>query len=688
MTCRARLPRLFVASAALLAAFILHAAASARYASRDAQADPHHKTTGTERHSQALLFDPSGSASSASGPSIWLANGSLVATWDTSRGGLRLASISDRKGGRPAPRTADVFSIALGDGTTVRSTDMRLVQPPRAEDAVPHAGRPSGAMLSADLESSDGRLAATWRASLSDDADYVRQELTLKPARGAAISSVTLIDVEARDPKVASAEPGSPAIGGGAFFFVEHADSRCSAAEGRVRCNLQPPAAASGTAPLRTSWVIGLARPDGLAEAMREYARREGDAVPSSFNAAVSKLGAAASAAAPAKASSSPHQKTPVTIVAGPYLQRPGQTEITVMWITDRPAAAWVEYGTGEEPRGESPLPSGTIRAVTVNDGLVEAGGRIHRIRLTGLEPDTTYWYRIVSREIENYGPYKVDYGRPVHGTPARFRTLSNAPKAISFVVLNDLHEDVDVMKTHLDRAMAAPPDLVFFNGDSLSHIESDEQILDRLLTPASRLLEGRVPLLLVRGNHETRGRNARRLPDHLALPDGRYYYSLVHGPVHFIVLDCGEDKEDTHWAYSGLTAFGDYRRRQAEWLREEVRTEAFLNARFRVLVAHMPFFGNERTNVSGHGPTECRENWGDILNEAGLDLHIAGHTHRSNWVPPATGANTFPVLVGGSSARGANTMIRVHVSGDRMDLTVTEDDGEVIRQETIRVRR
>lgn len=687
MICRARLPRLFLAGAALLSAIILHAAASGLNASRDTQADARPKTTGSERHAQALLFDPSASAGSASGPSIWLANGSLVATWDTSRGGLRLASLYDRKGGRPVPRTGDAFSVALGDGTAIRSTELRIVEPPRVQDTLQRPGGPSTATLSAGLESSDGRIAATWRASLSDEADYVRQELTVRPARGAAISSLTLIDVEARDPKVTSTEPGSPAIGGGAFFFVEHADSRCAVAEGRVRCTLAPPARAGSNAPLTVSWVIGLARPDALADAMRAYASREGDIVPSSFKAAVSKLVAATPAAAPAQAPSSAGRKTPVAVVAGPYLQRPGQAEVTVMWITDRPAAAWVEYGTGEEPRGES-LPSGAIRAVTVSDGLVEAGGRIHRIRLTGLQPDTTYWYRIVSREIEDYGPYKVDYGRPVYGMPARFRTLSNTPKEISFVVLNDLHEDVDVMKAHLDRAMAAPPDLVFFNGDSLSHIESDEQIVDRLLAPASRLLDGRVPLLLVRGNHETRGRNARRLPDHLALPEGRYYHSLTHGPVHFIVLDCGEDKEDTHWAYSGLTSFDDYRRRQAEWLREEVRSEAFRSARFRVLVSHMPFFGNEGTNVSGHGPSQCRESWGDVLNEAGLDLHIAGHTHRSNWVPPATGANTFPVLVGGSSARGANTMIRVDVSGDRMDLTVTEDDGEVIRRETIRARR
>jgi len=242
-------------------------------------------------------------------------------------------------------------------------------------------------------------------------------------------------------------------------------------------------------------------------------------------------------------------------------------------------------------------------------------------------------------------------------------------------------------MAAHMERAMASPPDLVFFNGDSLSHLESDQQILDKLLAPAGRLFADRVPLLLVRGNHETRGRNARRLGDHLALPDHRYYYAFDHGPVRFLVLDCGEDKEDEHWAYSGLTAFDEYRAAQAEWLKAELRSRAFGDARFRVLVAHMPFFGNDGTNVRGYGPSDCRVRWGALLNEAGLDLHIAGHTHRTNWVPPAPGANRFPVVVGGSPARGNSTMIRVDVDAARLAITVTRDDGIIVATHEVPAR-
>ena len=365
-------------------------------------------------------------------------------------------------------------------------------------------------------------------------------------------------------------------------------------------------------------------------------------------------------------------------ILAGPYLQNPGPSSVTVMWVTGPNAAGWIEYGRD----GTTPT-----KVLPVRDGLIEANTRVHRVTLTGLDPDTSYTYRIVTRPIASFGPYKVDYGDIARSDAHTFRTLGQARQSFSFLVLNDLHEDVETMRAHITRAAGAPYDLVFFNGDSLSHLESEDQVLGRCLKPASELFASRVPLLLVRGNHETRGAFARELGRYLELPDGRFYYSFDHGPVHFIVMDTGEDKEDGHWAYSGLTGFDAYRQEEAAWLAREVASPAFQQARFRVLVAHMPFFGNDRTRVEGHGPADVRQRWGSILNGAGLDLHIAGHTHRVDWVEPAAGANTFPVAVGGGSAKGSNTLTRVNVSPDALEVVVTTDAGVEVSRRTVPAR-
>jgi hypothetical protein len=531
---------------------------------------------------RAILLEPGQVNASVSGASWWLANQSIVVTWSTAGGGIRLASVYDRLGGRAAPKPGETFTVRLPDGGTIAGSAFKVTGTPSvAELPSAPAGIGSdalkpGKVISARLTSGDGTLGILWRAELRAGDDGVRQTVTIEPGRGeAAVTDIAI-----------SGAPRSPLPAGPA---------------------------------------------------------------------------------------------TPAAVLAGPYLQNLGRSSVTVMWITDAEAAGWVEYSHGGSEQK---------KAFPVRDGLVDGNTRVHRVTLTGLGADTVYTYRIVTRPITSFGPYKVDYGDIGRSEAHSFRTLGPSRHSYSFLVLNDLHEDVETMRAHMLRAAGEPYDLVFFNGDSLSHLESEGQVIERCLKPASELFASRTPLLFVRGNHETRGAFARDLGRYLALPDGRFHYSFDHGPVHFIVMDTGEDKEDGHWAYSGLTDFDAYRQQEAEWLAREVASPAFKQARFRVLVAHMPFFGNQRTRVEGHGAADCRQRWGAILNGAGLDLHIAGHTHRTDWVEAAAGANAFPVSVGGSSAKGSNTLTRVNVSPDVLEVIVTTDAGVEVSRHTVAARK
>jgi len=530
---------------------------------------------------RAILFEPGSVNASVEGTSWWLANQSIVVTWSTAGGGIRLASVADRLGGRAAPKPGETFTVTLPDGGSLAGSALAPTGRPTVADlpavaATEGSEAPGpGKRISARFASADGAVVVAWRAELRAGDDVVRQDVRVESGSGAAVA----VDI------ALSGTPRSPR--------------------------------AAGPAP-------------------------------------------------------------EAALLAGPYLQNPGPSSMTVMWVTGPNAAGWVEFGRD----GTTPT-----KVIPVRDGLIQANTRVHRVTLTDLEPDTSYTYRIVTRPIVAFGPYKVDYGDISRSDTLTFRTLGQARQSYSFLVLNDLHEDVDTMRAHMTRAAGRPYDLVFFNGDSLSHLEGESQVLERCLKPASGLFASRVPLLLVRGNHETRGAFARELGRYLALPDGRFYYSFDHGPVHFVVMDTGEDKEDGHWAYSGLTGFDDYRQEEAEWLAREVASPAFQQARFRVLIAHMPFFGDGQTRVEGHGPADCRARWGGILIGSGLDLHIAGHTHRANWVEAADGANTFPVSVGGGSAKGSNTLTRVNVSPESLEVVVTTDAGIEVSRHTVRAR-
>ncbi len=336
-----------------------------------------------------------------------------------------------------------------------------------------------------------------------------------------------------------------------------------------------------------------------------------------------------------------------LSIVAGPYLQNPTETSMTIMWITDQKCTCWVEYGQDG---------NANLKAIHSQHGLIDADQTIHRITLAGLTPGQTYTYRVCSKEIQKFEPYKVTYGETVTGDYHSFQTLAKDLSGVSFLVMNDIHQRDELFGPLINLAAALPYDLVFLNGDILGHLEDEPQIIDHILKPCSDLFAGETPFIYVRGNHETRGKFARMMPNYLATPQDRYYYAFDHGPVHFIVLDGGEDKEDSHWAYSGLVDFDQYRQEQKVWLEKEIQTQACKNAAYRIVLVHMPPMPSEKW----HGQNDIYQKWNPLLNTGKIDLMISGHLHNYQIVEPEQGVRDYPIIIGGGPKDGAATVIRV----------------------------
>ncbi|MEN6307220.1 MAG: FN3 domain-containing metallophosphoesterase family protein [Anaerohalosphaeraceae bacterium] len=353
-------------------------------------------------------------------------------------------------------------------------------------------------------------------------------------------------------------------------------------------------------------------------------------------------------------------------IVAGPYLQNPSKTSMTIMWMTDSKCTSWVEYG---------PTQSLGQKAFSSRHGLIDADQTIHRITIDGLPPETAYQYRVCSREILKFKPYKVTYGQTLTGDVYRFKTLSKNKPDFSFIVLNDIHQRDDILAGLIKQSSSKPYDLAFLNGDILSDIEDSSQIIDHVLKPCSELFAKTIPFIYVRGNHETRGKFARMLPEYLAMPNDRFYYAFDHGPVRFIVMDGGEDKTDDNAAYSGLVDFDRYRIQQKQWLQSEIQSNAFKKALFKIVVVHMPPMSSKQW----HGSDHLYELWRPLFNEAKIDLLIAGHTHQYAVIPPQTGVCDYPVIIGGKPAEKEATVIRVDVTQDKLDVVMTTDEGKTV---------
>jgi acid phosphatase type 7 len=350
----------------------------------------------------------------------------------------------------------------------------------------------------------------------------------------------------------------------------------------------------------------------------------------------------------------------------GPYLQALSAHAVTVRWITNFPCYSWVEYG-------ESPQEL-TQKAHTVEAGLVQANNTIHAIKLDYLDPGKTYYYQVFSKVIDLSKPYDIKYSRLYKSSILPFSTPDPASDSLSFLVLNDIHDRPASFKHLFDLAGTEKQDFVFLNGDMFDYQIDEAQLVNHLLAPLSGLASIGTPFIFSRGNHETRGQFARQIGAYFNGFDDKFYYSFELGPMYCIVLDSGEDKEDTDAGYANLSNFDDYRIEQARWLEKEIQKKSFKKAKYRVVFSHIPthYFGPRWA----HGAEHCQKVWGPILNKAKVDVLISGHTHVHGVHPAVEGKHNYAIAIGGGPNPGLRTVIKVKVDERSFSLQMLNDKG------------
>ncbi len=361
----------------------------------------------------------------------------------------------------------------------------------------------------------------------------------------------------------------------------------------------------------------------------------------------------------------------PHSFITEPYLQNVSQQRITIRWITNKPCYSWVEYGLDEQLGN---------KAEASNLGLIEANNRIHGITLKGLIPGKKYFYKVFSKDFEIYKPYKVKFGSSLESKVHSFKTVSEQEKEISFLILNDIHERPQSIGHLIGLNGENPYDFVLLNGDMFNYQTDEAQIVENLIKPCSKAFSTDVPFIFLRGNHEVRGKFARHLPDYFENVNKSQYFTFTRGPVHFICLDTGEDKEDSNKEYFGLADFDPYREEQAVWLAQQLKSKAFKRAKYNVIIMHIPHYHSNEM----HGPKHCRALFGPLLNKHKIDLMICGHTHRPGFHPAQQGEHNYPILIGGGPKDGQRTLIRVTANDEQFSALMLDDKGNELHNFTI----
>lgn len=333
-----------------------------------------------------------------------------------------------------------------------------------------------------------------------------------------------------------------------------------------------------------------------------------------------------------------------IRISHGPYLQNLNETEVTINWLSDKPSIGWVEIAPDDSTHFYY---CERIKYFDTNNGVKKISD-LHSVRIKKLRPGTSYRYRVFSQEILNVEGSEIIYGKVAstnvfRKSPLTFTTNDKTKKTTSFAMINDIHgRSADIQKL-LDVANYEKKDMIFFNGDMLSNMPDRESVFSGFMDESIRVFASEKPMYYARGNHETRGSFSTYFQDLFSTKQPHLYFMFRQGPICFVVLDTGEDKPDSDIEYCGITDYDSYRTEQSQWLENIIKSDDFINATYRIVIAHMPPLAKK--NQQWHGTKEVMNKFVPILNKANIDLMLCGHLHRFLYQNTSSEVK-FPVLV------------------------------------------
>jgi 3',5'-cyclic AMP phosphodiesterase CpdA len=333
----------------------------------------------------------------------------------------------------------------------------------------------------------------------------------------------------------------------------------------------------------------------------------------------------------------------------GPYVQGVTATSAVIAWMSKEPGAGMLKYGKAPELGWEA-----VDRRI----------GRRHAVAIAGLEPGSTYLYRVGGV-----------------GESWRKGGFSTAPvgegASFSFVVVGDSGSGGKGQRVVAGLLGRLEPDLALHTGDVVYPAGEERHYDRRFFTPYRELIK-EVPVFPVLGNHDVRKGNGAAFLDNFHPPLGspgstKRYYSFDWGDAHFVALD-----SELYYGDKGSSA-----ERQKAFLERDL---AATDKRWKVAFLHRSPYGTSKHG----GDDRVRYDLEPLFARYKVDLVFAGHDHVYERTVPIRGV-TYVVSGGGgrrlypagrgrltACSRSAHHAVLVRVEGGRLSLEATEPDGTV----------
>jgi predicted phosphodiesterase len=280
----------------------------------------------------------------------------------------------------------------------------------------------------------------------------------------------------------------------------------------------------------------------------------------------------------------------PLEFVVMPYLQYATQHSMTVMWQTTTPSSTIVRYGENND---------------CLQSKSIEGNHVIHEVPLTGLKPETQYFYRIET---------KSPAGQMMESETRTFQTAVKDDSPFAFAVISDTQGNPVVSGTLAQMAWEQRPHFLLHPGDLVSTGSDNQHWIKHFFSSMEPLIS-RVAMFPVLGNHE---QDAANYYNYMSLPKPEYYYKFTYGNAEFFMIDTnrkvGPESE------------------QYKWLEQQLKAST---AKWKFVCHHHPPYSSDendygdlwKTNRGTRGDLRARQ-LVPLYESYGVDIVWNGHIH------------------------------------------------------------
>lgn len=273
------------------------------------------------------------------------------------------------------------------------------------------------------------------------------------------------------------------------------------------------------------------------------------------------------------------------------------------------------------------------------SNGIMRSLNDLHRVIVPMEALDKAREYTVCVRPLTERKPYFTTT-EPEQEFTYKFTPVPE--KDIRAYHISDAHnfidEPVKACKAFGDI------DMLILNGDILNHA-GDPSKFENIYIITSMITHGEKPTVFSRGNHDMRGNFAEKFAEYTPNHHGNTYYTFRLGSLWGVILDCGEDKDDSSREYGYTVYCKAFRRRQTELLKALIddadnayNTEGVTT---RVVISHVPF--SQRFQPPFNIEEDVYTEWCTLLRE-NIKPHImiTGHKHVLEFRKPGDEKDAF----------------------------------------------